>query len=93
MDSVLANLVNKVKVLAEKYHKLFLAKEQADRKAAALEQALIEREREVERLKGEIQMLRTAAVLAPNKADVERTRTMISELLKDIDRCISDLQD
>ena len=93
MGTVIADLVKKVSVLAEKYNVLLKAKKQADAKAAALEQQLMAKEREAERLKAEMQMLRTAAVIAPTRDEVERTRTMISELLKDIDRCIADLQE
>lgn len=93
VSAVLANLVGKVSVLAEKHNALASAKAEADARVAELESALADRERKLERLDAELQMLRTAAVLTPTKDQVERTRSIISELLKDIDRCIADFQE
>lgn len=81
----------KARLMAERYRTLRQAKEDADDRIAeltaevdSLHQLLARQDREIERL-------RMASVLAPDHREVERTRTFISDLVREIDKCIARL--
>ncbi len=81
----------KARLLTERYRALRQAKESADARiaeltaeVASLHDLLARRDREIERLK-------MASVLAPDHREVERTRTFISDLVREIDKCIARL--
>ena len=48
---------------------------------------------ENERLRSQVDYLKMAAIVAPEREDVERTRALLSNLVREIDKCIADLND
>lgn len=81
----------KATVLVERYNKLAQVHRQALSSIADLERRLAESEARRGELESEIEMLRSSAVIAPTGGDIHRTRRFLSELLREIDKCISDL--
>ncbi len=49
--------------------------------------------RDNELLQQELEYLKMARVVAPNLDDVEKARTTISTLVRDIDKCIAQLNE
>lgn len=86
-------ILAKANVLAEKYAVVLEKKNEAEARAKELAEELSLKEKELQRLRLEVEYLRTAAVLSPSREQVEATRAAISSLLRDIDRCIVDLSD
>lgn len=92
-DDSFKRIVAKAHVLAQKYAVVLQKKNEAEAQVKDLYAALEQKEKELERLKTEIEYLRTAAVLAPSREQVEATRSAIASLVRDIDRCIIDLSE
>lgn len=47
--------------------------------------------RNIDDLNRQIEYLKVASVLTPNHHDVEETRAILSELVREIDKCINQL--
>ncbi|MCC8113233.1 MAG: hypothetical protein LUD17_08180 [Bacteroidales bacterium] len=93
LQDTLDRIVGKARVLAERYQALLKVKQELDQKVAELERQLAQRDKELQQLRQEAEYLRTAAVLAPSRDQIEATRAAISNLVREIDRCITDLSD
>lgn len=61
--------------------------EAADRKAE-----LLARDSEIEKLRLELEYLKVASTVSPTADDRRHAAEMISNLVREIDRCIADLQ-
>ena len=62
-------------------------------KIGQLEQDINRMRAENERLRSQVDYLKMAAIVAPEREDVERTRALLSNLVREIDKCIADLND
>lgn len=87
----LERIVGKSTVLVEKYRQLLELKQGADVRLADLERENEQLRADVERLKRENEYLRTARVLASDREQVSQARIMITRLVRDIDKCITQL--
>lgn len=92
-QDIFARIVAKANLLAQRYEALQKLKEEAEAKIAALEADMAARDRELKRLRQEVEYLRTAAVISPDRSQIEETRAIISGIVREIDRCIADLSD
>ena len=60
---------------------------------AELEALLAARDKELELLRIDNENLRVVSAVWPDRSEVENARALISELVRDIDRCILDLKE
>lgn len=92
-QQTLNRTAEKARIILERYSimKARLAEQTA--KADELERMLEKTRAENQRLKSQVEFLKMAAVVAPDRADIERTRALISGLVREIDKCIADLND
>ena len=93
LQQTLARIINKSNILVEKYHAL----ESANAELASEKEQLVE---EIEKMKRanellhqENEYLKLARLVAPDLRDVEKARTTISTLVRDIDKCIAQLNE
>lgn len=95
MAVALQERIDKIKVKAglmtERYDLLRQAKLAADERIEELTRQLDEARREVTDLQRQIEYLRVASVAVPDYRDVEKARTFISGLVREIDNCITRL--
>ncbi len=63
----------------------------AKERIATLEDSLRSKEKEIGELRQQIERLKVVNVLTPDHRNVEQTRAFLSGLLRDIDKCISEL--
>lgn len=89
----LDSLSSKAQLLVERYVRLAEAKRLADKRISQLEADLERKEREMAFLRQQIEELQVVTTLAPRREDVERSRAFLSELLRDIDKCINELSE
>ena len=82
---------SKAALMVERYELLVKAKTAAELRIAELESQIGRLEREIEERDREIEHLRVVSVLTPDHRDVEATRTVLSELVREIDKCINQL--
>ncbi len=87
----LERIVGKSNVLVEKYRQLLMLKRNAEQKLAQQEQDLQQLRAEVERLERENQYLRVARTLSATPDQLSESRMIINRLVRDIDKCISQL--
>ncbi|MDE5625187.1 MAG: hypothetical protein K2I61_02580, partial [Muribaculaceae bacterium] len=45
------------------------------------------------KLQQEVEFLKIATTIAPERKDVEQTRALLAELIREIDKCIADLKE
>lgn len=84
---------NKAKILVEKYATLLKAKNEADMRIGQLSEQVEQMKKTIETLQSQVEYLRIATTLVPDRRDVERSRAILSGLVREIDRCIADLTD
>lgn len=49
--------------------------------------------RQIDALRRQIENLQVVGILSPKREDVERSRTFLAELLRDINKCITELSE
>lgn len=91
LHDTLARLQRKSAILIEKYQVLLGECQLAQNELDSTCQRVQELEARVEQLETDNQYLRMAHTVAPSPESVAQSRAMISKLVRDIDRCISQL--
>lgn len=83
----------KADLIVERCRRLTGQRDEALARVAELEKLLALREKEAEQLRVDNEYLRVASALSPDRSEIERVRSLISGLVRDIDRCILDLKE
>ena len=81
----------KTRVLGEKYKLVKQQRDAAREEIADLRAQLLARDASVEQLKQRVEYLTVASAVNNTTGALESTRAIIAGLLRDIDRCITDL--
>lgn len=87
LESVGAKLL----VVSERYHKLEESYQAAKAEITDLKATLMARDRELDRLRVRNEYLTVASSVRGSREELETTKAMIAELVREIDRCIADL--
>ena len=93
LQQTLARIINKSNILVEKYHALMSANAELASEKEQLVEEIEKMKRANELLQQENEYLKLARVVAPDLNDVENARATISTLVRDIDKCIAQLND
>lgn len=83
----------KASVIVEKYAKTEEAYKAAREEITQLKAMLLARDKEIEKLRMQVEHLSIASVVKVSGDDLESTRAMVADLVREIDRCIVDLSD
>lgn len=81
----------KAALMVERYEHLRLQLAEARDRIGQLEAVVDRQRREIEERDRQIEYLKVASVLTPDHRDVESTRAVLSELVREIDKCINQL--
>lgn len=84
---------SKAQLLMERFAELLEEKQAAEAQIAELHARLQLQQREIDRMKVEIENLKVVTVLTPRREDVEKSRAFLSQLVRDIDKCIAELNE
>ncbi|MDE5684924.1 MAG: DUF3450 domain-containing protein [Paramuribaculum sp.] len=87
----LESIRSKASLLTERYVDLLEEKRAAEAKIAQLQSTLQHQQQEIDRLRQQNEQLRVVTTLSPRREDVERSRAFLSQLVRDIDKCIAEL--
>lgn len=87
----LESLSAKMSVLMERYNSLDESYRQAREDIIQLKAAVLARDKEIEKLRLNAEYLTVAATVGTDRSNVEATREMLADLVREIDRCIADL--
>ena len=93
LQDTLQRVVNKREILIEKYRALLEEKRRVDAANESLNSKNVALEKEIERLRQENEYLRLARSISSTPEQTEANRARISKLVRDIDKCISQLTD
>lgn len=91
LQQTLARIINKSNILVEKYHALEDANQALANDNKQLHEDIEQMKKDNELMRQEIEYLKMARVIAPSLDNVAQARTTISKLVRDIDKCISQL--
>ena len=86
-QQVIDRVSAKMQILLDRYAIVNRRREEALARIADLER---EQNR---RLQAEVEFLKVATTISPDRADVEATRATLSRLVREIDKCITELND
>lgn len=93
LQETLARIVTKSKVLVDKYHVLNAEKERLEQVVAQLQSEVDFLKKENEKLSTDNHYLTMARHFVPNSEKAAEAKKMISSLVRDIDKCISQLNE
>ena len=91
LKQTIERVSNKAKILVARYHVLLESKPQADARILEQDAMILAQKKEIESLRQQVEYLQIATNVIPDNSQTERTRTLISTLVREIDRCINDL--
>lgn len=92
-EAAFKRILSKASILQERYHKILESRDKARDEAEALKLQLEAKEKELQQLRLQVEYLQLASTLAPSRDQIENARAMVTKLVRDIDRCITDLSD
>lgn len=93
LQETLARIVTKSKVLVDKYYVLNAEKERLEQVVAQLQSEVDVLKKEKEKLSTDNHYLTMARHFVPNSEKAAEAKKMISSLVRDIDKCISQLNE
>ncbi len=93
LHETLQRVARKAQGLTDRYNALISEKRAADVRIAELMATVEALRKQVESLTRQNEYLTVVTTAIPSRSDVERSRAVISRLVREIDKCISDLSD
>ena len=93
IQDTLARIVTKSKVLVEKYHVLLAEKEQLEQQVQQLKEEVDTLRKANEQLGHDNEYLSLARNVVPDAGKTSEVKKLISSLVRDIDKCISQLNE
>ncbi len=91
-ERAIERLRGKTAMVAKRYRVAIDQRDAARRDMKRLEDELLHKDREIKELKMKIEYLSVVTSARPSADEMKRSRAMLSELVREIDQCISDLQ-
>lgn len=91
LKQILERLRGKTDILTQRYHTLLQEKHNADLRIEELTSLVKSQQEEINRLQQEVEYLKVVTTLNPDRADVEKSRAFLSKLVREIDKCIVEL--
>lgn len=85
------SLKEKHELLIERYLKAASERDDALRRVADLEFTTRQQERELERLRQKVEYLTVVSSVALSHEEIDKSRALLSGLVREIDKCIIDL--
>lgn len=83
----------KARIILERYNVMKRQRQLDLERIEELEEALRKLTAQNERLQSQVEYLKIATTIAPSREDVEQTRALLSNLVREIDKCITELND
>ncbi len=82
---------HKTQLLFDRYSLIVARKNEADAEIVELEATIESQKKEIAELKRQIEYMKFATAVAPTREAVEHSRAVLSKLVREITKCINDL--
>lgn len=92
-ETRLSSLSKKTELLLERYRLIAEQRDEAYRQIRDLNGQLDKARKQIRELSTEVEYLKVVNSMEPAAGDTEKTRALLSELVWEIDKCISQLND
>lgn len=89
----LNQMAAKADLIIGRFRQMSEQKQAAESRIAQLESELAAARKQIRQLEVDNEYLRVASTLGRDRAEIEKTRSFISGLVREIDRCILDLKE
>lgn len=93
LQKTVERLRAKMLVVSDRFSLVCSERDKAMERIAGLEAELSRERRRSDELQQQVDFLRIATTIAPDRKDVEQTRALLAELVREIDKCIADLKE
>lgn len=84
---------SKASLLVEKYLRLKEVYDAQRKEVVDLKAGMMAKDAEIEKLKMQVEYLSIASTVKLSSDDLQSTRDMVADLVREIDRCITDLSE
>ncbi len=91
-ERAVERLRGKAAMVAKRYQQAVEQRDAARDEISRLEEEISRKDREIRELKMKVEYLSVVTSARPGIDEMRRSRAMLSELVREIDHCISDLQ-
>lgn len=92
-DSRLSTIKAKAQLLAERYNLIAAERRELLVKVEELQSQLLSANKTIETLKAKVEYLQLATTILPSSDDLEHSRRFLTELVWEIDKCITQLSE
>ena len=79
--------------LTERYLSVCSQRDNALKQISDLEATVKQQQNDIERLSQQVEFLTIVSTAMPDRDDIDRSRALLSNLVREIDKCINDLTD
>jgi predicted nucleic acid-binding Zn-ribbon protein len=89
----LQRVSSKTDFLMQRYNKVLQEKQSAETRVNELENTVLRLNDKIKQLETRIEYLTVMTTVIPSRDDVEASRAKLAKLVRDIDKCISELSE
>lgn len=93
LSEIFERLLSKQRILVERYRVLEEKLNASDKTVKELEKENLRQRVAIEKLEMDNEYLRIVRQIAPDKETLDRSRTLIAKLVRDVDKCIEQLNE
>lgn len=93
LQATLNRIISKSEVLVERYKLLKSEKEAVEQENGELKAQLTKLNAEIEKMRRDYEYLQMARMVAPTRESVAQSHAIITKLVQDVDKCISQLME
>lgn len=92
LQQLIERLTAKTSILVERYNLVVAQRDAAVAQNSELRAALRRAQTQVEELSQRVEYLKISRTVAPDRQDLAASRAVLSELVREIDKCINELR-
>ncbi|MDE7119602.1 MAG: hypothetical protein K2O10_03240 [Muribaculaceae bacterium] len=93
LQQKIQRIAAKARIIVERYALMVAERDKALERIALLEAEVHRLQQQIQRQQTEAEYLKVAMTIAPTREDTARARAILSELVREIDLCISELKE
>lgn len=92
-EAAFTRIINKARIIDQRYRKMLDERKIALEAVKDLKAQLAEKDRIIEQLQIKLEYMQVASTIAPTREQVDKSKAVLTSLVREIDRCISELSE